>query len=156
MLLTSALLSLSSASTLQIPFNLHVLSLPPAFVLSHDQTLIFDLFNPVCHLLIKEFTWFLYQIHRLYSFSSFILYSRLLTLSAYPLLLLFTIFYNYPQVNSHHLTHSLPVMCFICHHSLNVNKNLQKKFIFLLFLFLASFSYSKKPLKKILTIFGIQ
>ena len=43
MLLTSALLSLYGASTTQIPFNLHVLSLPPAFVLSQDQTLILNL-----------------------------------------------------------------------------------------------------------------
>ena len=39
-LLTSALLSHKIASYLTIPFNLHVLSLPPAFVLSQDQTLI--------------------------------------------------------------------------------------------------------------------
>ena len=41
-LLTSALLSCQIASYLTFPFNLHVLSLPPAFVLSQDQTLMLN------------------------------------------------------------------------------------------------------------------
>ena len=53
-LLTRALLSLICASTNQIPFNLHVLGLPPAFVLSQDQTLILNLILPNI-LLIKNF-----------------------------------------------------------------------------------------------------
>ena len=39
MLLTRSPLSPKSASTSQIPFDLHVLSTPPAFILSQDQTL---------------------------------------------------------------------------------------------------------------------
>ena len=56
MLLTSALLSLLGASTTQIPFNLHVLSLPPAFVLSQDQTLKLNLILPVITFYSKEFS----------------------------------------------------------------------------------------------------
>ena len=63
-LLTSALLSSMIASYHQIPFNLHVLSLPPAFVLSQDQTLILiDVFHPVYILLIKNFSRFQYRLY---------------------------------------------------------------------------------------------
>ena len=44
-----------SASTLTSSFNLHVLSTPPAFILSQDQTLIKSLYvlKPICHLAYK-------------------------------------------------------------------------------------------------------
>ena len=63
MLLTSALLSLLRASTQQIPFNLHVLSLPPAFVLSQDQTLMLIDENSILSIIThKEFLRFLYHM----------------------------------------------------------------------------------------------
>ena len=39
MLRTRTPLVIKSIATLMLPFNLHVLSLPPAFILSQDQTL---------------------------------------------------------------------------------------------------------------------
>ena len=44
-LLTRPPLVSISTSTYLLPFDLHVLSLPPAFNLSHDQTLQFKKFN---------------------------------------------------------------------------------------------------------------
>ena len=54
-LLTRPPLELIRASTPQSPLDLHVLGTPPAFVLSQDQTLIFDLY----HSALSRFAFFL-------------------------------------------------------------------------------------------------
>ena len=123
MLLTSALLSCLIASYQTFPFNLHVLSLPPAFVLSQDQTLIFDSFNPACLNYSKEFLRFLISIHRLYSFSSFSTSYNAVCVSFF--LFLFTLFYNCEL-----LTFSVPSLAtsgVICQRFSKVNTFFQKK-----------------------------
>ena len=57
----------SATAVLLQPFNLHVLGLPPAFVLSQDQTLIL-MFNPSLNILIKNLLGS-FVILRLYIFS---------------------------------------------------------------------------------------
>ena len=129
MLLTSALLSLHGASTIQIPFNLHVLSLPPAFVLSQDQTLMLIMSSS----------------HPVYSQSIYrsLIYRHLIfthILPTYPLFF-FTISYNRSFQNLarknlssfYHLSRSLPVSGFIWHSFSDVNNFFQKISLFLKF-----------------------
>ena len=137
MLLTSALLSLHGASTIQIPFNLHVLSLPPAFVLSQDQTLMLIMSNLILSIL-KVFIGSLIYRHLIFTY----------ILPTYPLFF-FTISYNCSFQNLarknlssfYHLSRSLPVSGFIWHSFTDVNNFFQKISFFLKF-FLSSPSSS--------------
>ena len=140
MLLTSALLSCKIASYLTFSFNLHVLGLPPAFVLSQDQTLILiDVFHPVCFLLhFKRISWFLFR-----NITDFIFYIIKYTVCVSPLLIhcFFITLRFLSTTSSHNLssTSHQPVSRFIEQQSVSVNRKNQKKSFFLHFYFKSLF-----------------
>ena len=147
MLLTSALLSCKIASYLTFSFNLHVLGLPPAFVLSQDQTLILiDVFHPVCFLLhFKRISWFLFR-----NITDFIFYIPKIHRLRIPSLLIHSFFITLRFLSTTNLqnlssTSYRPVSRFIEQQLLSVNKKNQKKSFFLHFyfnpLFLLPFLY---------------
>ena len=84
MLLTRLPLDLKEASFLLLSFDLHVLSTPPAFVLSQDQTLHdrsfvwLDLFLTLLKFIARYF----YLAHRLDSFAVLFSFQRTIALQA--------------------------------------------------------------------------